>query len=219
MALSFSPVNQVNPRQAPQLTQAAIAEAKLAQEEAQRQAAMRSQNTAMGLGIGMEALKSDSPLNKFLPDALRNIGSDSPATGSMTTDAFQAGASGSPFTQPDAVPSFTMPEPAAAPTAGMDFSLDAAGAAPAAGLDTATAGLNFDPSQFEAAAAGADAAGTAAGAAESGMNIPVVSALRGASQLAEGDIGGAASTGGKAWLSTLGPWGIGAAIGLGLLGL
>lgn len=55
-------------------------------------------------------------------------------------------------------------------------------------------------------------------ATDAGGGIPVLSTLKGAAQLTQGDVAGAAKTGAQAYLATLGPYGIAASVLLGLLG-
>jgi hypothetical protein len=69
----------------------------------------------------------------------------------------------------------------------------------------------------DAAMAGADSAVDAASAIEGVSAGGLMSALRGADQIAKGDVAGAASTGVQAYLATLGPAGIAAGILMGLV--
>jgi len=85
------------------------------------------------------------------------------------------------------------------------------------GFDTATGAVDPALQAGDLSAAlreGGDAAG---GFDASG--VPIISALSGVNQLANGDIAGASGTALKAGLSTLGPWGALAGLGLGLTGL
>ena len=66
---------------------------------------------------------------------------------------------------------------------------------------------------------GAEATDVVADEAGAASGIPLVSALRGGKQLIDGDVEGALGTGTKAALATLGPAGIAAGFGLGLLGV
>jgi len=102
--------------------------------------------------------------------------------------------------------------------AGMDMPTDIATTAPT----DAIAGMGdmpMDAATTTMVDSGADALDAAGMDFPVDTGVPIVSALRGVDQLAQGDIAGAAGTGAKAYLSTLGPWGMGAGALLSLLGL
>ena len=198
MGIGFQQFAKSQQRSTPQLIQAEIARAKMANEAEQAKNAQRSQNL---IGAGMlynQGMGDKSPIADYLSNALRSGGEE------------QAGNLGMALEQPAA-------ELAAEQTPTL---LEASGSGPfgMGGIDAASTATEGIPALTDTAGTGAFGMGDAAGAAGD-TGIPIVSALRGGQQLAEGDVGGAAGTGAKAWMSTLGPWGMGLAGLLGLTGI
>lgn len=180
MAIGFQNFAKSQQRSTPDLIQAEIARAKMANQAQQAKQARFSQNLIGGGMLYNQAMGDKSPIADYMSDALRG-------------DPVEA-----------AVPQMLDPASAAAePTADVS---ELFGPGFEAGGELGEAAL---PSAVEGLAPAADVGGS----------VPLISALRGGQQLAEGDLLGAAGTGGKAWMSALGPWGMGGAALLSLLGI
>jgi hypothetical protein len=203
---------------------------------------MRRGNIAGGISAYDKFTGEDTPIKDYLSEALRGAPSDQASavpvidksTYPESADA-GGGVAAFPMGAEPPISSGALPPTATGLPLGFDASTGAVdpalmqGAAPTAdataealrGMDFASAGnvpLGFDaatgavdPALMQGAVPGVEDAATPGG-------VPILSALKGADQLAQGDVLGAAGTGGKAWLASLGPYGIAAAMALGLFG-
>lgn len=93
-----------------------------------------------------------------------------------------------------------------------------AGGAAATAADAAMSSAEALPEYAEMAGGAMGAAEAGADAASGASGMPLVGALKGGSELLNGDIGSAAQTGAQTYLATLGPYGIAASLLLGLMG-
>lgn len=204
MALSFAPVARSTAAEVPDYLQAEIQrqaaeQAAVNAEEAQRQQerAMLSQNLMGGAMLYNQAMGDRTPI----ADALR----DWTGGGSAET----------------AIPAALNPASATPQATPQLFGGGFEQGSPIGEAMPVQAPVADIPAGQGALLPTGEGVPTEAGGAMDAMSkaAPYLAALRGGQQALEGDIGGLLGTGAKYYLSTLGPWGMGAALGASLLGL
>jgi len=209
MAINFQRVAKSHKSVTPALVQAEVARAVEANKAKQMANARRSQNVAGSVALYNEGMGDKTPINDYLSQALRS--GDAPATATPEQVQSMDFATGGEIADPTM--DFTMPDTGAAGAEGMNFAMPDS----FAGLDPsgAEAGMNLTDgvsgAMPDAIAAGTEGADSLMG------DVPVLSAVKGATELANGDVAGAGTTGLQAYLSTLGPYGMAAGVPLGLL--
>lgn len=207
MAMQFAPVARSTVAEVPDYLQAEIQRQAAEQaalnaeaQQEQQERAMLSQNLMGGAMLYNMGMGDKTPIADALRDWTGGGGAET-ATAAIPTAAPQMPTAGVNA----GMPSTAAPQmPMAAETAGLSVPTAAPELPPAAeGMLPSTESLPAESGAMDMMQKAA----------------PYLAALRGGQQALEGDIGGLASTGAKYYLSTLGPWGMGAALGASLLGL